>query len=284
VSANVNYDPWIGKEPAVIDLGGGVPPEGIVEEINPGDGFTVIIPAGTDANLGTGVTEIQVEFIDKDDLPPVPAAALLGLAYDFGPEGATFNPYIILEFHYNDEDVPPGVSETDLKVAYYDEGEWVELTDCVVDTVNNIITAYVHHFTTFGLIALPPTTVTSIVPVPYPGGETTVTITKSSTVTQTRTQTRTQTGVTVTQTQPPTTMTQLSTITQTAGGAVITQTQTQTQVSTAISTVPTTKITTSTITQTVTDRVTDWTLTAVLAVVGLLLGALIVAIVARRSQ
>lgn len=295
VSDNVDFAPWIGQ-PSEIDLEEVIGEEGVIAEeivavINPTDGFTVIIPAGTTAedDEGNPLTGIEVEFVDEDTLPPLPPnAAVLGLAYDFGPDGAQFEPAITLIFTYDEDDIPEGVSEADLRVAYYDEdeGEWVELTDCDVDTVNNIITAYVTHFTTFGLIASPPATVTTTrtVPVPYPGGETTVTITKSSTVTQTRTQTRTQTGVTVTQTQPPTTMTQLSTITQTAGGAVITQTQTQTQVSTAISTVPTTKITTSTITQTVTDRITDWTLTAVLAVVGVLLGALIVAIVARRSQ
>ncbi|GAI11022.1 unnamed protein product, partial [marine sediment metagenome] len=49
--------------------------------------------------------------------------------------------------------LPEGVAEEDLVIAYYDEeaGEWVEL-DCVVDTVNNIITASVAHFTTFAII------------------------------------------------------------------------------------------------------------------------------------
>jgi parallel beta-helix repeat protein len=287
VSDNVNFDPWIGK-PAAIDLEdvieGGVTTEDIVETINPIDGFTMEIPSGTTVDLGEGNTKIEVTFIDEPPQPPV--GKVLGLAYDFGPEGATFDPYIILTFHYNDEDVPEGVNEADLVVAYYNESKhkWEELTDCDVDTITNTIIARVTHFTTFGLLASPPTTVTRTVPVPYPGGETTITVTKSSIITQTHTRTQTQTGVTVTQTQSPTTLTQLSTITQTAGGAVITQTQTQTQVSTAISTLQTTKTATSTITQTVTSTATDWTLTAVLAVVGVLLGALIVAIVVRRSQ
>jgi hypothetical protein len=70
------------------------------------------------------------------------------------PAGATFDPEITFEFSYDDSDIPEGVDEEDMVIAYYDEDtdEWVEL-DCEVDRVHNTITAHVSHFTTFAIVA-----------------------------------------------------------------------------------------------------------------------------------
>jgi len=85
---------------------------------------------------------------------PPPGANIIGLAYDFGPDDATFDPPYTITWHYDDADIPPGVAEEDLVIAYYDEatGQWVELV-CTVDTVNNTVTATIAHYTTFALIA-----------------------------------------------------------------------------------------------------------------------------------
>jgi hypothetical protein len=95
-------------------------------------------------------------WADVDPSPPNPPedASIIGLAYDFGPDGATFDPPIKLEYTYDPDDVPEDVAEKDLVIAYYDEEdeEWVEL-DCVVDTVHYTITASVPHFTIFAIIA-----------------------------------------------------------------------------------------------------------------------------------
>ncbi|HUV46243.1 MAG TPA: hypothetical protein VMW45_04165, partial [Dehalococcoidia bacterium] len=71
-----------------------------------------------------------------------------------------------ITFIYDPDDLPEGVDEGDLVIAFYDEeaGEWVELV-CVVDTVNNTITASVSHFTTFTIIgAVTPPEEEEIVP------------------------------------------------------------------------------------------------------------------------
>jgi len=119
---------------------------------------TLTIPSGT-----VGLTE-ELEPIDEItvvvmDEPPAPPedAHVVGLAYDFGPDGATFDPPITLTFSYDPDALPEGVAEEDLVLAYYDEatGKWVEL-ECVVDTENNTITASVPHFTTFAVIGRVP--------------------------------------------------------------------------------------------------------------------------------
>jgi len=90
--------------------------------------------------------------VDASPPDPPEGGNIIGLAYDFGPDGATFDPPITLEYTYDPDDIPEGVAEEDLVIAYYDEdaGEWVEL-DCVVDTENNTITASAEHFTTFAI-------------------------------------------------------------------------------------------------------------------------------------
>ena len=116
--------------------------------------LTLTIPDGTIA-LDEDGNPLESLEVAVDETPPDPPedAYIIGLAYDFGPDGATFDPPITLEYTYDPGALPEGVAEEDLVLAYYDEevGEWVEL-ECVVDTVNNTITADVEHFTTFAII------------------------------------------------------------------------------------------------------------------------------------
>ena len=106
--------------------------------------------------------------------PPAPPvdASTVGLTYDLGPDGATFDPAITLTFTYDPDEIPEGVNEEDLVIAIWDEdaGEWVELEDCTVDTVNNIISAPVSHFSRYTVIApIPPPPPLPPPPPPLPG-------------------------------------------------------------------------------------------------------------------
>ena len=116
--------------------------------------LTLTIPRGTIA-LGKDGKRLKGLEVAVDESPPDPPedAHIIGLAYDFGPDGATFNPAIAFTWSYDPEALPEAVAEEDLVLAYYDEaiGEWVDLP-CVVDIENNIITASVPHFTTFAII------------------------------------------------------------------------------------------------------------------------------------
>jgi len=93
--------------------------------------------------------------VDTSPPPPPEDTSIIGLAYNFGPDKATFDPPITLTRSYDPDDIPEGVAEEDLVLAWYDEvgAKWVEL-DCVVDTKNNTITASIKHFTTFAIISV----------------------------------------------------------------------------------------------------------------------------------
>jgi len=129
-----------------------------VELTSPTGDLTITIPVGTMALCeDEPLTELTAETSTTPP-PPPEDTNVIGLAYDFGPDCATFDPPITLTFTYDPDSLPEGVSEEDLVIAYYDTvtGEWVSLV-CVVDAENNTVTALVGHFTIFTLIAtLPP--------------------------------------------------------------------------------------------------------------------------------
>jgi uncharacterized membrane protein len=94
----------------------------------------------------------NIEVIVLNTPPPPPGYELVGPAYDCLPDGATFEPAITLTFTYDPADIPTGVSEEDLVMAYWDGNEWVMLPT-TVDTVANTVTVEVAHFTPFGILA-----------------------------------------------------------------------------------------------------------------------------------
>ena len=160
--------------PEAVGVGAPAPPAGTTDvsgKVTAAGRFTRSVTATSEDELCTltiprdtvGLTE-ELEPLDEiamvimdDPPPPAEDASIVGLAYDFGPDGATFDPPITLEYTYDPDDIPEGVDEEDLVIARWDEeaGEWVELP-CTVDPATHTITASVSHFTTFAIIARRP--------------------------------------------------------------------------------------------------------------------------------
>ena len=114
--------------------------------------LTVTIPKGT-AILDEKGRQLRTLEVVIDETPPLPPedTNIIGLPYDFSPAGATFEPPITFTWSYDPDTLPEGVTEDNLVLAYYIDGEWIEL-ECVVNPDNNTITASVSHFTTFAII------------------------------------------------------------------------------------------------------------------------------------
>lgn len=120
---------------------------------------TVNIPSGTTGKTkeGTPLTALSVTTMASPPAPPA-QANIIGLTYDFGPEGATFSPPITVSITYDPSKIPSGVAEKDLKIAYFDsaQNKWVELTDIVVDPVSHTISGKTTHFTPFTVLGFVP--------------------------------------------------------------------------------------------------------------------------------
>jgi len=125
--------------------------------------LTITIPKNTIAldKHGDPLSSLT-SAVDVSPPAPLEDTHIIGVAYGFGPDGATFDPAITLTWSYDPDALPEGVAEEDLVIAYYDESadEWVEL-ECTVDTENNVITASVAHFTSFAIIG-------TVAPLPAP--------------------------------------------------------------------------------------------------------------------
>lgn len=103
---------------------------------------------------GAPISRISVTPVAAPPAPPAGASAL-GLTYELGPSGATFSPPITLTFAYDPTKIPEGGSEKDLVIYRWDEAtsKWVELKDCVVDTVANTVSAPVASFGKYAIFA-----------------------------------------------------------------------------------------------------------------------------------
>ncbi len=132
-------------------------------EMTSGDGaLTFVIHGGTyilDKD-GNPQSRLTVEVNDNPPSPPEDAN-IIGLVYDFSPDGTTFSPPAEMVWEYNPNELAEGVAEEDLIIAFYDGNKWITL-DGIVDTESNTITVFVHHFTEFAVISLKP------IPMPAP--------------------------------------------------------------------------------------------------------------------
>jgi len=103
---------------------------------------------------GQPLREILIVPASIPPAPP-PQANIIGLPYNFGPEGATFEPPITITFSYDPAAIPEGVDPGDLTIAFWDESshQWVDLDNIVVDPASNTISGEINHFTTLAVIA-----------------------------------------------------------------------------------------------------------------------------------
>ncbi len=125
--------------------------------------LSLSIPAGAQARDHKGLPLASLTGTVNDSPPATPTgASIIGTAYNFGPTGAVFSPYAVLEYDYTNDTLPAVISDEALVWAYYDEatGVWMYL-DCTLDTTRHTITAEIAHFTTFAVLSIPPAVFTS---------------------------------------------------------------------------------------------------------------------------
>jgi hypothetical protein len=121
----------------------------------------LLIPQNTSAKTveGWAASYITIEPVtaDKQKLPAPDKGNIIGLTYNLGPEGTTFDPPITIKMLYLPEKLPSGVKDSDLVIGYWNpqSQKWETLNDCVVDTLNHIVTAPVSHFSAYSVLNIP---------------------------------------------------------------------------------------------------------------------------------
>jgi hypothetical protein len=151
-----------GSPPAVGGVGtvsfytspGGVTSSGVT--LTSQDGVsTATIPQGTTVKDALGNPLGTITCVPPATKAPVPPAQNALAMYDFGPKDAKFSPDITITMTYDPAKLPTGVTEFSLVIAYYDtaSGQWINLTDIVVDPVNHTVSGKTGHFTQFAVLA-----------------------------------------------------------------------------------------------------------------------------------
>jgi len=150
--------------PGITDVSDVVTGEGVfTEEViakSEDENVSITIDEGNTGLTAEGEPLSEISIIEMEEPPAPPEDSnVIGLAYDFGPDGATFSPPITIEFTVDPATLPPDVALEDLVIAYYDETlvppAWVELPT-TFDPATNTLMADVSHFTAFAIITVVP--------------------------------------------------------------------------------------------------------------------------------
>ena len=115
----------------------------------------ITIDEGTIGLTEDGMPLSEITFEPMEEPPPLPDwVNVIGLVCDFGPDGATFDPPVILCRTYDPTVIPEGVAEENMVLAMWGEvdSEWVNL-DSTVYPATHTICAPVSHFTPFAILA-----------------------------------------------------------------------------------------------------------------------------------
>lgn len=138
------------KATTVIGSDGGV--------VSSQNGVSVSVPA----NALIGSEEITITRVDPEELPEPESddVVLLGVPFEFGPDGQSFRKPVTITLTYTEADLDRDMDgEADLDVTklgavFWDGEKWHLAGDAVVDTVNRTVTISVNHFTVFDIAEL----------------------------------------------------------------------------------------------------------------------------------
>ena len=120
------------------------------------NGGTLTTPSGNtslDVPVGalSGNIVISVSQNESSDTIGPPQ-----IVYSFYPDGLTFNTPATVTFKYNPDYLPSGADETNLKVAYESNGQWIPVLESTVNTVNHSVSAPITHFSGNGVVYYDP--------------------------------------------------------------------------------------------------------------------------------
>ncbi|MBI2847863.1 MAG: hypothetical protein HYX83_01665 [Chloroflexi bacterium] len=111
---------------------------------------------GTKGLTGEGNPTAQISIIETSvSANWTGKLEAVGQRYDLGPDGAVFDTPVALTISYDEAEVPDGVPEKNLTIAFWDNqtSQWVVPSNPVLDTEANTITASISHFTVFAITA-----------------------------------------------------------------------------------------------------------------------------------
>jgi hypothetical protein len=157
--------------PPVLEIGttsisGSIGSDGVIttetKTQSPDGSVTLILSKSTRFLTADGLPGKNISMVPASaaQQPQSPANAdIIGMVYNLGPNGATFEPPVGLTFIYDDAKLPNDITAQDLKIAFWDEtaNKWINIDTENIDTVNHTVTAEISHFSTYSVLGYIPT-------------------------------------------------------------------------------------------------------------------------------
>lgn len=118
---------------------------------------------------GKALTNVLAAKLEAVSAPPPDRAVIL--AYNFGPDGAKFDPPLTLTLNFGVASLPSNIDLNSLQLVFWNGSSWVEIS-CQVDLTGQTITAQISHFSHYALISsyLPPSAVPTTPPLTTSAG------------------------------------------------------------------------------------------------------------------
>jgi len=97
---------------------------------------------------------IQLIQATVDPKPPSPPedADYVSSVYDLRPQGAIFNPPLKLTLSYDPDELPQGLREKDVYIAFYGDSQWEMLHYKQVDTERHRVATQIKHFARYAVL------------------------------------------------------------------------------------------------------------------------------------
>ena len=101
---------------------------------------------------GSPVKTVSIKPLEELTPPPDDTTLMSG-AYEFGPDGATFQPGITLSLVYDPAKLPAGFPGGNLMLATWDAAgaRWVEVAGSTVDATARVVSAGITHFSRYAI-------------------------------------------------------------------------------------------------------------------------------------
>jgi hypothetical protein len=139
----------------------GIPATPVIENIPASTGGTVVVNV-TEINVTVNVLVVPpnalfdnttIDVVQK--LPEnLPTYVMVSNIFDIGPNGTTFNTPSTLTLPYNENEIPPGLSEDDLAIYRRIGGENIwERIGGNVDKENHTISVQINHLSEYAVMA-----------------------------------------------------------------------------------------------------------------------------------
>ena len=95
--------------------------------------------------------DVFITVVPATNLPATPPP-IPGTAWDFGPDGLVFSKPVTMTIKYDPSKLPPGTTESELRIHHLVNGSYVQADAGQIDVVNHTVSAQLNGFSVYVLL------------------------------------------------------------------------------------------------------------------------------------